>query len=71
MHKPQGRVVLCTYCTFRVYSFQVLCPFEHIFIIGFYIGLTKFWVSVLGLIYKTLETFSLSPACSMLIHSDR
>jgi hypothetical protein len=31
------------------------------FIIGFYIGLINFWVSVFGLIYRTLETFSLVP----------
>jgi hypothetical protein len=71
MHKPQGCVVLCTYCTFRVSCFQVLYPLILVFIRGFYIGLINFWVSVFGLIYRTLETFSLVPFHSMLIRSDR
>jgi hypothetical protein len=71
MHKSQGCVVLCTYCTFRVSCFQVLYPLIHVFIRGFYIGLINFWVSVFGLIYRTLKTFFFGTFSSMSIHSDR
>jgi hypothetical protein len=71
MHKPKGFAVLCTYHTFKVFYFQVLYPLAHVFLTGFYIGLIKFWVSVFGIIYRTLETFSLAPFHSMLIRSSR
>jgi hypothetical protein len=61
MHKPQGCVVISTYCTFRVYCFQVLYSIEHVIIRGFYIGIINLWVSVVGHIYMTLEMFSLVP----------
>jgi hypothetical protein len=71
VHKPQARVVLCTYCTFRVSYFQVSYPIELVYISGFYIGLINFWVIFFGLIYKTLETISLVLFHSMSIHSNR
>jgi hypothetical protein len=58
MHKPQGHVVLCTYCTFKVFVFK-FCILEHELLLEVYIGFINFWNNVVDHVYRGLETFYL------------